>query len=183
MIPPTPWTERNFRFDFPVSHFPVILERLRGVYPRLVHLTAGMPERLLEVKDGTRWSVKEHIGHLTDLEALHEARLIQYREGQAVLQAADMTNRATEQAGHNAVPLADLLEAFHRTRQVFVRHLETLDVPILSRSATHPRLKQPMRLVDMIFFVAEHDDHHLTFMRNGIDRMRPAGPGVLSASA
>jgi len=25
----------------------------------------------------------------------------------------------------------------------------------------HPRLKQPMRLVDHLFFVAEHDDHHM----------------------
>jgi hypothetical protein len=25
----------------------------------------------------------------------------------------------------------------------------------------HPRLGTPMRLVDMMFFVAEHDDHHL----------------------
>jgi hypothetical protein len=25
----------------------------------------------------------------------------------------------------------------------------------------HPRLKQPMRLVDHLYFVAEHDDYHL----------------------
>jgi hypothetical protein len=29
------------------------------------------------------------------------------------------------------------------------------------RTALHPRLKRPMRLVDLCFFVAEHDDHHL----------------------
>jgi hypothetical protein len=28
----------------------------------------------------------------------------------------------------------------------------------------HPRLQQPMRVVDMAFFVAEHDDHHLARM-------------------
>jgi hypothetical protein len=30
-----------------------------------------------------------------------------------------------------------------------------------NRSLLHPRLKQPMRLVDHLYFVAEHDDHHL----------------------
>jgi hypothetical protein len=34
----------------------------------------------------------------------------------------------------------------------------------LSASAVHPRLQQPMRLVDMLYFVAEHDDHHLARM-------------------
>lgn len=29
------------------------------------------------------------------------------------------------------------------------------------RSALHPRLLTPMRLIDFLAFVAEHDDHHL----------------------
>jgi uncharacterized damage-inducible protein DinB len=32
---------------------------------------------------------------------------------------------------------------------------------LFSRSALHPRLGMPMRLVDLMLFVAEHDDHHL----------------------
>lgn len=31
----------------------------------------------------------------------------------------------------------------------------------LMRTAAHPRLGQPMSVVDLCFFVAEHDDHHL----------------------
>jgi hypothetical protein len=31
----------------------------------------------------------------------------------------------------------------------------------ISRSLLRPRLQQPMRLVDRLYFVAEHDDHHL----------------------
>ena len=30
MIKKTPWIERKFNFDFPVTHFPFIMERLRG---------------------------------------------------------------------------------------------------------------------------------------------------------
>ena len=39
--------------------------------------------------------------------------------------------------------------------------LETLDEAAFGRTLLHPRLKQPMRLVDHLYFVAEHDDHHL----------------------
>ncbi len=31
----------------------------------------------------------------------------------------------------------------------------------LDRVALHPRLQQPVSVVDLGFFVAEHDDHHL----------------------
>jgi hypothetical protein len=36
-----------------------------------------------------------------------------------------------------------------------------LDAALFARSIPHPRLKTPMRLVDHLYFVAEHDDHHL----------------------
>jgi hypothetical protein len=36
-----------------------------------------------------------------------------------------------------------------------------LQPDFFGRTLLHPRLKQPMRLVDHLFFVAEHDDHHL----------------------
>jgi uncharacterized damage-inducible protein DinB len=37
---------------------------------------------------------------------------------------------------------------------------------MLSRISVHPRLNQPMRLIDSLYFVAEHDDHHIAAMSN-----------------
>ncbi|MDP8240406.1 MAG: hypothetical protein P9X24_15050 [Candidatus Hatepunaea meridiana] len=31
--------------------------------------------------------------------------------------------------------------------------------------ANHPRLNKPMRMVDSLYFEAEHDDHHLNVMK------------------
>ena len=42
-----------------------------------------------------------------------------------------------------------------------IAQLEKLDSAVFPRSATHPRLGVPMRLVDLMLFIAEHDDHHL----------------------
>jgi hypothetical protein len=42
----------------------------------------------------------------------------------------------------------------------------------------HPRLKQPMRLVDHLYFVAEHDDHHLARIWEMIEaKGRLSSPG------
>ncbi len=32
----------------------------------------------------------------------------------------------------------------------------------LALTSVHPRLGHPMRLLDSLYFVAEHDDHHIT---------------------
>jgi len=42
-----------------------------------------------------------------------------------------------------------------------LKRVGELDSSLLSRAIPHPRLKTPMRLVDHLYFVAEHDDHHL----------------------
>jgi hypothetical protein len=45
-----------------------------------------------------------------------------------------------------------------------VERLETLDAEVFARPALHPRLNVNLRLVDLLFFIAEHDDYHLTRM-------------------
>jgi hypothetical protein len=42
-----------------------------------------------------------------------------------------------------------------------VKRLERYDEGLIVRTSLHPRLEQPMRVIDHALFVAEHDDHHL----------------------
>jgi uncharacterized damage-inducible protein DinB len=163
------WTDRTFRFDLPVEMFSVVIERLRGAAPRIEDKVRGLSTEVLTRRDGDSWSIQEHIGHLLDLDELHIGRLDDYLANAEVLRAADMENRKTWQADHNQSAIEDLIQHFRRERESFVERLETWDDP--GQSAMHPRLKQPMRVIDMAFFVAEHDDHHLARMtelaRNG----------------
>jgi len=48
MIAKTPWIERKFNFDYPVSHFPVFLERLRGTVPHVEDMVKDVAERTLK---------------------------------------------------------------------------------------------------------------------------------------
>jgi hypothetical protein len=41
-------------------------------------------------------------------------------------------------------------------------------------ASEHPRLRRPLRLVDWLYFLAEHDDHHLAKAR---EILRRAGDG------
>jgi len=154
------WIDRKFNFDFPVGMLPCIVERLRGMPFRLEEMTQSLSEEALGRHIDNGWSIKEHIGHLSDVHPLWDARLEQLLSGVDELVAADMSNRKTQEADHNARALPDLLADFGRLRLNFVARLERLSDDDAARSAMHPRLSQPMRIVDLAFFAAEHDDQH-----------------------
>ena len=165
MIQKTKWFERKFTFDFPVGLLPCIIERLRGTPARLEEITKSLSKEILTKKDGDKWSIQEQVGHLLDLDELHEGRLEDYRNNLPVLRPADLQNKKTYKANHNERNIGDILSEFRSFRMNFVKLLEQVDEKDASKIAEHPRLKQKMRLVDMAFFVAEHDDHHIASIR------------------
>ncbi len=164
MVALTKWFERKFNFDFPIGVFPTILVRLRGTPVRLEEMTKTMPKDILNVQADGRWSILENAGHLDDLEELHEGRLDDYKAGLSTLRPADLQNFKTKEAGHNSTPLETLLTRFRASRQRFLKKLATFSDDELAKVSLHPRLKQPMRVVDMGYFMAEHDDNHLARM-------------------
>lgn len=180
MITKMPWFERKFNFDFPVNMLPCIVERLRGMPARLDEIVKLLPPKYLITKING-WTIQEHIGHLLDLDELHEGRIEDYKKGLPTLRPADLTNKKTYDADHNKNDIAYILERFREERLNFVDLLEELTETEASAVAEHPRLKQPMRVVDMAYFVAEHDDHHIATMReiiNRIEKMGIAGQNV-----
>lgn len=155
------WTDRRFNFNFPAGIYPEMIERVRGTPARLEELLAGLsPETLTAQADG-RWSMQENAGHLLDLESLVMQRVEEYLGGNTTLHAADMSNRKTYDAHHNEISVDIILKAFRSARHEIVERLESLEPEMFARSALHPRLNVQMRLVDMLFFQAEHDDYHL----------------------
>lgn len=164
-----PWFQRSFDFTLPNSRLPDIVERLRGTPTRLTERTQNLSiSELTERRDG-RWSIQENVGHLIDLEALWSRRATQIFAGEPMLAPTDLTNRQTDEAQHNARALSELLADFGTARRELLQQLLAADDGVLDRTATHPRLGTPMRLIDLALFVAEHDDHHLA----AITALRP----------
>jgi hypothetical protein len=42
-----------------------------------------------------------------------------------------------------------------------VHRLDEYDEEFIQKTALHPRLQMEIRVLDLAFFIAEHDDHHL----------------------
>lgn len=155
------WVDRKFQFDVPPGWLHNVIARLSGTEVRLRQLTASLSEAQLTQKPEGKWSIKEHVGHLSDLETLHEGRIQDFRDRKEVLRAADMQNIATKQANHNEKSLEELISGFARRRAAFIDELKNLDDATQTFVSLHPRLQIPMKPVDMATFTAEHDDHHL----------------------
>jgi len=155
------WTDRTFQFTFPVEVYPEMIERVRGTPARLEDRVKSVVPEVLTKRDGDRWSIQENAGHLLDLESLFRQRLDEYLAGSETLHAADMSNRKTHDADHNLTSMQTILSNYREQRSSLVSRLDSLGPETFAAVALHPRLNVPMRLVDMLFFQAEHDDYHL----------------------
>jgi len=158
----TPWFERTFPAVEDNGLLPGILERLEGTPRRLRALLAGV-DRSSEV--GTGWSLAQELGHLNDLQPLWLQRAGDIVEGKADLTAANLSNRTTHESDHDQRPLSEHINRFERNRTAFVSRLRAASADDLARASKHPRLGTSMRLIDLAFFVAEHDDHHMAKLR------------------
>ena len=155
------WFERRFEFSFPVEVWPNLCARLRGTPARLEEVVRGRERGVLIRKEGSGWSAQEHAGHLLDLEELWLARVEDYVASREGLTVADLRNRKTDEAGHNERGVEEILREFRVARGRLLKRVGEVDAGLFGRAIPHPRLKTPMRLVDHLYFVAEHDDHHL----------------------
>ncbi|HKC65217.1 MAG TPA: DinB family protein [Pyrinomonadaceae bacterium] len=161
MVDRIEWFKRQFSFELPVWMYPNVVERLRGTPARLEDLTRSLPREILTRREDDKWSIQEQAGHLLDLEPLGMNRLDDYEAGRETLYAADLQNRKTFDANHNASTIENILSAFRAERMEFVKRLDDYDEEFIQRTALHPRLNIKIRVIDLAFFIAEHDDHHL----------------------
>jgi uncharacterized damage-inducible protein DinB len=157
----TKWFERKFNFDFTENIFPSIIERLAGTPARLEEKFTVIPSCMQTTRINGTWSIKENVGHLTDLEPLWQGRLEDIFNDKTELRPTDLQNSKTSEANHNAKSIEALIADFRTIRKITVEKISLLDEEVIFRSALHPRLKTPMRTMDLFLFVADHDDHHL----------------------
>lgn len=157
----TKWFERKFNFDNDQNIFPSIIERLSGTPVRLEEKVNELTEKILIFSQDNSWTIKENIGHLTDLEPLWQGRLGDIMNNEIELRTTDLQNTKTNLANHNDKSIQELLLDFRKIREHTINTLQSINDDIIFKSALHPRLKTPMRTMDLFLFVADHDDHHL----------------------
>ena len=156
----TKWFDRQFPIIRDNGLLPTIVERLEGTGKRLFSKIERIDFTQVRVIDGP-WSIKKEIGHLLDLEPLWLERANQILNDVPSLVAADLTNKKTNESNHDDRNAIDLVTEFSKSRQRLVDLLRNIKDEDLDKASVHPRLGTPMKVVDLAYFVAEHDDHHL----------------------
>ena len=166
----TKWFDRQFPIILDNGLLPTIVERLEGTGTRLFNKIELIDFMQVRVIDG-QWSIKKEIGHLLDLEPLWLERAHQILNSEPSLIAADLTNKKTNETNHDDRDAIDLVTEFSKSRQRLVDLLRNIKDEDLDKVSVHPRLGTPMKVVDLAYFVAEHDDHHLaklTFLSQNV---------------
>ncbi len=150
------WFDRNMEFGYPVEMLPYFLERLGGTFIRLQAKVKGVPDKILTEQHQGKWSVKQIIGHLAEVDQVANKRLDEITSGVATLSPA-----VFEPRDYNPMPMERMLAYFNTHRTANLAKYRTLSDEQLLKSSIHPRLKVPMTPVDLAWFDAEHDDHHM----------------------
>jgi hypothetical protein len=150
------WFERKFTFGLPIAMLPFYLERLSGTSARIRKKVEGIPETILSERFDNKWSIKENIGHLAEVDEIANKRIDEIISG-----ISPMSPAVFEPQNYNSWPLSDVLKFFDDNRRKNVARYSGLSDDQLMRSSMHPRLKMMMTPVDLAWFDAEHDDHHL----------------------
>jgi uncharacterized damage-inducible protein DinB len=155
------WFERKFDFSFDVNEYTGIYHRLQQAPAILASVLLNKPEQIFSHQPDGKWSVKEHTGHLSVLEPLWRARIQDILEKKPVLTPTDLNNSATSEAGFNKFSITALLQQFSEERRQTLSLLDSISINDHSHTSLHPRMQQPMRMIDILYFTAEHDDHHM----------------------
>jgi len=150
------WFDRQFTFGLPVEMLPFLLERLNGTAWRMEAKVKNIPDEILSQRWNDKWSVKQNIGHLAEVDAVNSQRIDQILQGVEVMAPA-----VFEPRDYNTMPVQDVIAYFREGRLKNIAKYSGLQEKELQASSIHPRLKQRMTPVDLAFFDAEHDDHHL----------------------
>jgi len=151
-----PWFERKLQFGLPPEMLPFYLERLRGTPVRLHEKINLLPDEILSTPCLGKWSVKQTIGHLAEVDQIANKRIDEMVAGVHLLSPA-----VFEPKEYNSWTVEQVLNFFRSTRSANLAKYASLGPDQLIKSSLHQRLNTLMTPVDLAWFDAEHDDHHL----------------------
>lgn len=160
------WFERQFTFGLPLSMLPFYLERLEGTIARIEKKVSGHTEKTLSKKPPGKWSVKENIGHLAEVDEIALKRIDEMMNGISPMSSAVIQPGRN----YNEQPIREVVAFFRENRQRNLQKYKGLRDKDLQRSSLHPRLNVLMNPVDLAWFDAEHDDHHLLTIAEILNR-------------
>src|SRR5687767_7143670 len=116
------WFERKFQFGIPSEMLPFFIERLEGTIARLEKKVSGQPDDTLSYQPGGKWSIKQHIGHLAEVDEIATRRIEEMVKG-----ISPMTPAVFEpKQDYNHQPVTQVLDYFVKNRMANLSKYKTL---------------------------------------------------------
>lgn len=114
-----------------------------------------------------KWSVREVLGHLIDTERVIAYRALSFARAERQALPGFDENQYASAAGHDAVPLKELIEEFAHVRAASVLLFRHLPAEAWTRAGTANA--NPLSVRAAAFMIAGHVEHHLAIL---FDRYR-----------
>lgn len=136
---------------------------------------AGLTPEILDYKPAPdKWSIREVVAHLADVEILYGYRLRQMMaDDKPVIAPIDQDAWAAK-LRYAVADLGELLERHRVERRGTVRLLRQLKASELSRGAFHPERNRLVTIEELIGMMAGHEPNH----HAQIERLKQAAKGV-----
>jgi N-acetylglutamate synthase-like GNAT family acetyltransferase/uncharacterized damage-inducible protein DinB len=164
--PPIPWLQRSFKEQWEPQMAQVFAKQLQSHTGRLHVLLTPISQTQVLLAPHGKWNVMKHLGHLLLMEKLWQDRLDDLFHGLEVLRPADISNAATEAANFGESTVEEVLQAFTEQRNQTLQKFQEAEKVVKERYALHPRLQVKMGLAEQLYFVREHDLHHMQSMQH-----------------
>jgi uncharacterized damage-inducible protein DinB len=133
---------------------------------------AGLDNAALDYKPNPqKWSIREIVAHLADVEIIYGYRLRQMiADKNPTIAPIEQDDWATNLAYREA-PVEEMLQQFRVLRQANMRLLQRLNPADLSKGAFHPERGRVFTLEELVNFMAGHHPNHI----GQIERLKQQG--------
>jgi hypothetical protein len=165
------------------SHFVGYIKRVPELDPVMVgaaqieetaNLLRGLSDTEALYRYGRgKWSIKEVIGHLTDVERIMAYRALRIARGDTTPLPGFDENAYVPVAKFDARSLADLVGEFRTARAATLALLRTFDADAWRRRGTASG--KPVSVRALAFMIPGHERHHVDILRS---RYGVGGGGV-----
>ena len=136
---------------------------------------AGVETSTLDYKPAPgKWSIREIVAHLADVEILYGYRMRQMlADKDPVIAPIDQDDWARN-LNYRTAPVSDSLALHSAARRVNVRLLRQISVADLGRGAFHPEKQRKVTLDELLGMMAGHDPNHLAQIEKLKEQAREA---------
>jgi hypothetical protein len=127
-------------------------------------LLRGIPEDRASYRyEPGKWSIKEVVGHLADVERIMGYRMLRIARGDSTPLPGFDENAYVLAANFDARSLTSLAHEFERVRGATIAFLETLDPDAAARRGSANNLEISARA--LAYIIAGHERHHVVILR------------------